>query len=154
MGFPSGSDSEESACNAGDSGSVPELGRSPGGGNSYHFSILAWRIPWTEEPGGLQSMGSQKLDMTEQVTLTRGLWWPVSQPTTHSDFSHTELEGSLWLRPSYLREIPCAAPFSTSESSPKLDSCSHNLQEYPGMVGSQCLQGQPSGSVGVEPVST
>ena len=123
-------------------------------GIATHFSILAWRIPWTEEPGGLQSMGSQKLDTTEQVTLTRGLWWPVSQPTTHSDFSHTELEGSLWLRPSYLREIPCAAPFSTSESSPKLDSCSHNLQEYPGMVGSQCLQGQPSGSVGVEPVST
>ena len=29
-----------------------------------HFSILAWRIPWTEEPGGLQPMGSQELDMT------------------------------------------------------------------------------------------
>ena len=28
-----------------------------------HFSILAWRIPWTEEPGGLQSMGSQESDM-------------------------------------------------------------------------------------------
>ena len=31
-----------------------------------HSSILAWRIPWTEEPGVLQSMGSQELDMTEQ----------------------------------------------------------------------------------------
>ena len=29
-----------------------------------HSSVLAWRIPWTEEPGGLQSMGSQELDMT------------------------------------------------------------------------------------------
>ena len=29
-----------------------------------HFSILAWRIPWAEEPGRLQSMGSQELDMT------------------------------------------------------------------------------------------
>ena len=29
-----------------------------------HSNILAWRIPWTEEPGGLQSMGSQELDMT------------------------------------------------------------------------------------------
>ena len=29
-----------------------------------HSSILAWKIPWTEEPGGLQSMGSQELDMT------------------------------------------------------------------------------------------
>ena len=32
-----------------------------------HSSILAWRIPWTEEPGGLQSMGSQKLDATERI---------------------------------------------------------------------------------------
>ena len=30
-----------------------------------HSSILAWRIPWTEEPGRLQSVGSQELDMTE-----------------------------------------------------------------------------------------
>ena len=30
-----------------------------------HSSILVWRIPWTEEPGGLQSMGSQELDTTE-----------------------------------------------------------------------------------------
>ena len=32
-----------------------------------HSSVLAWKIPWTEEPGGLQSMGLQKLDMTEQL---------------------------------------------------------------------------------------
>ena len=32
-----------------------------------HSSILAWRIPWTEEPGGLQSMGLQELDTTEQL---------------------------------------------------------------------------------------
>ena len=32
---------------------------------AVHSSILAWRIPWTEEPGGLQSMGHQELDMTE-----------------------------------------------------------------------------------------
>ena len=34
-----------------------------------HSSILDWRIPWTEEPDGLQSMGSQELDTTEQLTL-------------------------------------------------------------------------------------
>ena len=34
-------------------------------GMATHSSILAWRIPWTMEPGGLQFMGSQKLDMTE-----------------------------------------------------------------------------------------
>ena len=32
-----------------------------------HPGILAWRIPWTEEPGGLQSMGSQELDTTEEL---------------------------------------------------------------------------------------
>ena len=59
VGFPGGSDGQESACSAGDPGSIPGLGISTGEGESYHFSILAWRIPWTEEPGGLQSMGSQ-----------------------------------------------------------------------------------------------
>ena len=44
-----------------DVGSVPELGRYPGEGTATHSSILAWRIPWTEEPGGLQSMGSQRV---------------------------------------------------------------------------------------------
>ena len=37
------------------------LGRSPGGGHGNHSGILAWRIPWTEEPGGEQSMGSQRV---------------------------------------------------------------------------------------------
>ena len=55
---------KESACNTGDWGSIPGSGRSFGGGNSYHSSILAWRIPWPEEPGGLQ-------DTTEPLhTLT------------------------------------------------------------------------------------
>ena len=55
-------------ANAGDIrdlSSIPGLGRSPGGGNGTHSSILAWRIPRTEESGGLQSTGSQRVDMTE-----------------------------------------------------------------------------------------
>ena len=43
-----------------DRGSVPGSGRSPGGGNATHASVLVWEIPWTEEPGRLQSMGLQK----------------------------------------------------------------------------------------------
>ena len=34
-----------------------------------HSSILAWRIPWTEEPGGLQCMGSQESDTTYQLSM-------------------------------------------------------------------------------------
>ena len=59
IGFLGGSDSKESVCNAGDLGLIPGSGRSPGEERAMHSSVLAWRIPWTEEPGGLQSMGSQ-----------------------------------------------------------------------------------------------
>jgi len=60
-GFPDGSDSKESACNAGNLGSTPGSGRSPGERMATHSNVLAWRIPWTEEPGGLQSMGLQRV---------------------------------------------------------------------------------------------
>ena len=48
-------------ANAGGTCSIPGLRRSPGEGNGNHSSILAWRIPWTEEPGGLQSMGLKRV---------------------------------------------------------------------------------------------
>ena len=103
-GFPGGSEGKESACNAGDPGSIPGLGRSLGGGlgnplqyswaslvaqmvknlpamqelqetqvrslsqedpleegMATHSSIIAWRLPWTEEPGWLQFMGLQSV---------------------------------------------------------------------------------------------
>ena len=63
-GFPGGSYGKESSCNAGDLGSIPGLGRSPGEGNGNPLHILTWRIPWTEKSGRLQSMGSQELDTT------------------------------------------------------------------------------------------
>ena len=47
LGFPHASAGKESACNVGDLGLTPGLGLSPGEWDSYHFSILAWRIPWT-----------------------------------------------------------------------------------------------------------
>ena len=63
-GFPGSSVGKESVCNAGDLGLIPELGISPGEGNGNPPHYSCWEIPRTEEPGGLQSMGSQKLDMT------------------------------------------------------------------------------------------
>ena len=50
-----------SAGDVRDLGSVPGLGRCPGGGHATHSSTLAWRIPWAEEPGGLQSTGLQRV---------------------------------------------------------------------------------------------
>ena len=60
-GFPGGSEVKASARNVGDLGSIPGLGRFPGEGNGNPLSILAWRIPWVEDPGGLQSTGSQRV---------------------------------------------------------------------------------------------
>jgi len=60
LGFPGGSDDKESACNAGDLGSISGQEDHLENGMAIYFSILAWRIPWTEEPGGLQPMGVTK----------------------------------------------------------------------------------------------
>ena len=64
-GFPGGSDSNEFACNAGDlqETQVRTLGQEDplDKGMATHFSILAWRIPWTKEPRGLQFKGSQRI---------------------------------------------------------------------------------------------
>ena len=46
-------------------------------GMAAHSSTLAWRIPWTEEPGGLQSMGPQEWDATERLTYCRQLLYSV-----------------------------------------------------------------------------
>ena len=61
LDFPGGSGGKESACNAGHLGLIPGLGRSLEKGMATHSSILAWRIPWTEEPGGLYYMRSQRV---------------------------------------------------------------------------------------------
>ena len=57
MDFPGGSDGKASVYNAGDPGSSPGLEKEM----ATHSSTIAWKIPWTEEPGRLQSMGSQRV---------------------------------------------------------------------------------------------
>ena len=75
MDFPGGSNGKECTCNVGDLGSIPGLGRSPRGGHVNSLLNLAWRIPWTEEAGGLQSMGSQRVahDRATKHTDTEAL---------------------------------------------------------------------------------
>ena len=60
MDFPD-SDGKESACNAGDLGSIPGWEDPLEKGMATHSSILAWRIPQTEEPGEPQYMGLQRV---------------------------------------------------------------------------------------------
>ena len=53
MGFPGGSDGKKSACEEGDLGSIPGQEDPMEKGMTTHSAILAWKIPWAEEPGGL-----------------------------------------------------------------------------------------------------
>ena len=72
LGFPGGLDGKESTYNAGDRGSIPGLGRSPGGDhcNLVQYSYLE-ESPWTEEPGrgSLGPWGPKELDTTKHSTL-------------------------------------------------------------------------------------
>ena len=60
IGLPWWVSGKESTCQIGDIGLIPGLGRSPEKEVATLSSILAWKIPWIEQPGRLQSMGSQK----------------------------------------------------------------------------------------------
>jgi len=61
LGLPGGSDSKESACNAGDLGLIPGLGRSPGGGHGNSLQCFSWRNP-----------------------MERGAWWATVHGVTKS----------------------------------------------------------------------
>ena len=91
MGFPGGSDSKETACNAGDLGSTPGWGRSPGGehGNPLQYSCL-------ENP------------------MDRGAWWATvyglaENWTRLSDWAQHSTGYSICSISRYLRSVPCSA---------------------------------------------
>ena len=76
-------------ANAGDikdAGSTPGSGRSPGGGQGSPSSILAWKIPWTEEPGGLPCIGLQRVGHDWRD-------WACMHACMHS---YLQAEWSLW----------------------------------------------------------
>ena len=89
FGLPRWFSGKEPTCqrrtHTGDVGSIPGSGRSPEEEMATHSSILAWQIPWTEEPAGLQSMGHKELDMTENESNER-----------------CYLCGTIWLWPNFL----------------------------------------------------
>ena len=69
-GFPGASDCKESACNVGESSSIPGSETSPGEANGNQFSILVWKIPRTEEPGRLQSIVSQRVGHNQAALIS------------------------------------------------------------------------------------
>ena len=83
-GFLGGSDSKESACDVRDLGSILGSGRSPG--EATHSSVLVWRISRTEEPGGLQSVQSQRV-RHNWATNTQCPWCPPMHLVPNEPFS-------------------------------------------------------------------
>ena len=73
-GFPSGSEGKASACNVGDLVSVPGSGRSCREGNGNPLQCSCPKIPWTEEPGGLQSMGSLRVRHDRSNLAAAAMW--------------------------------------------------------------------------------
>ena len=70
---PGSIDGKESACSAGDPGSILGWEYPQEKGMATHYCILAWRIPWTEEPGGPQSVGSQRVGHDGAAFASRSL---------------------------------------------------------------------------------
>ena len=72
---------KKSACDGRDLGLIPGLGRTLEEGMATHSSILVWRIPWAEEPGGLQSIGLKKVRHdSSDLAHTHGLVWECPVP--------------------------------------------------------------------------
>ena len=84
-GFPGGKEYASNAGDTGDADSIPGSGRSPRGVNCIHSSILAWKIAWTEEAGGLQSVhrGRKELD-TNEHTHTQEKSMPLCASLVHT----------------------------------------------------------------------
>ena len=72
LGFPGGSDGKDSACNAGDLGSILGWEDPVENEMATHSSILAWRIPWTEKSGGLQFIGLKRVRHGWVTIIWRG----------------------------------------------------------------------------------
>ena len=72
MGFPGGSDSKESTCNEGDLGSIPGLGRSPGGGHGNPLQSSCLENPHGQRSlVGYSARGSKELDMTGRLSTAQ-----------------------------------------------------------------------------------
>ena len=87
MGFPGSLAGKESACNAGDPGSIPGWEDPLEKEMATHSSILAWEILWIEEPAGLWSMGSQGVRPDSDYSY----WWQEQQRefiSTYQCISH------------------------------------------------------------------
>ena len=102
-----------SAGEARDPGSIPGSGRSPEEGMATHSSILAWRILWTEEPGGYSPWGRKVSDTTERLSMHVCMcikWQFYLFPSNLDTFSFSCLISNTMLNRSDESWRPCLFP--------------------------------------------
>ena len=118
FGFPGGSDRKESACNVGDLGSIPGLGRSPGGGHGNPFQYSCLENPMDKRVWWVTVCGvTKKLDTTEWLSTTQHIWINVTSFSWCVGWA-LGLTGSLFLCGFQLRLLPnrcesCKASFKS-----------------------------------------
>ena len=128
--FLGGSDGKESVCSGGELGLTPGLRWSPGVGNGYPSSIPSWRIPWTRDPGGLQSTGLQRIEHYWAINTSLGrvgLWGGLffclhllAFPAEDASFFSSKSGVDIWGKPkkpltlsSFLRyKVPAGLPLT------------------------------------------
>ena len=88
LGFPGGSLVKHLPASAEDTGSIPGSGRPLEKEMATHSSMLAWTVPWTEEPGELWSRGSQKSQTRLRHKIKTQCWILVPQPGIEMAFPH------------------------------------------------------------------
>ena len=116
-GFPGGTVVKSQPASAGDAGLIPESGRSPREENGNPLSILAWEIPWTEEPGRLQSrfnsVAQSCLTLCDPLDCsTPG--FPVHHQLPESTQIHVHRVG-VAIQPSHPPLSPSSPAFSLSQ---------------------------------------
>ena len=133
LGASSGSDGTESACNAGhwawSLGQESPLKR----GMATHFSIVAWRIPWSEKPGGLQTMGSQRVGQ-DWAANTFTFWktrlcWPWQH--WHLGLGHSLLWKGYPMYRRMFSSIPGLHPWDDSNTFPPPVGSTKNVSRLP-----------------------
>ena len=92
-GFPGGASGKEPACQRRrlkTYGFDPWVGRSHGGGNGSPLQYSCWRTPWTEEPGRLQSIGSQRVGYDNSNLAHHGMWAPMNEDELLAEYTPGE----------------------------------------------------------------
>ena len=100
-----------------DAGLIPESGRSPGGWHGNLLHILAWRIPWTEEPGRLQSQGCTESDMSEVTQHVHMQLCIESLELYSNEITRFETDDVLQMSIVYIYELDISLYFYVSFSS-------------------------------------